>query len=186
MTHSQRRKILIDRMQELESSGLNCQNCQGNCCTYEANSMMVSPVEAFELAESLKAKNEFDEELKKKLQDTVVKYRLDSSLGNGKRSFIRRTYTCPFFNHKELGCPLPRDIKPYGCLAFNAHDKELKAGEHCFSEKDVLERRENEFSEEKKLNQEIKEKYSLAWDKTPLPLALLDFFRIHAVDPESH
>jgi Fe-S-cluster containining protein len=171
-----RRKVIIDRMNELESSGKDCKGCSGTCCTYEANSMMVTPIEAVELVDYLKAKNLFDNELKSRLLVTVSKYRLDQAVGDGKRSFLRRTYTCPFFNHKELGCPLPREVKPFGCLAFNAHDLEKKAGEFCFSEEKVLVAREAASLDEAALNQKIKTENSLYWDKTPLPLALLAFF----------
>ena len=171
-----RRKVIIDRMNELESSGKDCKGCSGTCCTYEANSMMVTPIEALELVDYLKAKNLFDNELKSRLLVTVSKYRLDQAVGDGKRSFLRRTYTCPFFNHKELGCPLPREVKPFGCLAFNAHDLEKKAGEFCFSEEKVLLAREAASLDEAALNQKIKTENSLYWDKTPLPLALLAFF----------
>ena len=138
--------------------------------------MMVTPIEAVELVDYLRTNNLFDEELKIRLQETVSKYRLGQSVGDGKRSFLRRTYTCTFFNHKELGCPLPREFKPYGCLAFNAHHEELKAGEHCFSEKEILEKREADNADETALNEKLKTQYSLYWDKTPLPVALLDFF----------
>ena len=171
-----RRKVIIDRMNELESSGKDCKGCSGTCCTYEANSMMVTPIEAVELVDYLKAKNLFDNELKSRLLVTVSKYRLDQAVGDGKRSFLRRTYTCPFFNHKELGCPLPREVKPFGCLAFNAHDLEKKAGEFCFSEEKVLLAREAASLDEAALKQKIKTENSLYWDKTPLPLALLAFF----------
>ena len=171
-----RRKVIIDRMNELESSGKDCKGCSGTCCTYEANSMMVTPIEAVELVDYLKAKNLFDNELKSRLLVTVSKYRLDQAVGDGKRSFLRRTYTCPFFNHKELGCPRPREVKPFGCLAFNAHDLEKKAGEFCFSEEKVLLAREAASLDEAALNQKIKTENSLYWDKTPLPLALLAFF----------
>ena len=163
-------------MNELESSGKDCKGCSGTCCTYEANSMMVTPIEAVELVDYLKSKNLFDNELKSRLLETVSKYRLDQTVGDGKRSFLRRTYTCPFFNHKELGCPLPREVKPFGCLAFNAHDLEKKAGEFCFSEEKVLLAREAASLDEAALNQKIKTENSLYWDKTPLPLALLAFF----------
>lgn len=139
--------------------------------------MMVTPVEAFELYSYLKETGQFNEELKIRLTETVSKYRLDQGLGNGKRSFLRRTYTCPFFNHKELGCPIPREVKPYGCIAFNSHDVEKKAGEHCYSEIDILEARELNDPTEQILNEEIKKKYSLYWDKIAMPVALLDFAR---------
>lgn len=176
MSPTLRRQLLNDRTKELESSGKSCMGCSGTCCTSEANSMMVTPVEAVELVDYLKNNNLFDDEFKIRLKNTVSKYRLDQSLSNGKRSFLRRTYTCPFFNHKELGCPLPREVKPFGCLAFNSHHEELKAGEHCYSEIEILEKREAAFTEEKQLNDELKNRYSLYWDKTSLPLALLEFF----------
>ena len=185
MESASRRKHLIERMKELENSGLNCRDCQGTCCTYEANSMMVTPVEAFELYSYLKAQGQFDQELKTRLEENIRTYRLDQSLGNGKKSFLRRTYTCPFFNHKELGCPLPVEVKPFGCLAFNAHHEKLKASEFCFSEKEILQRREEDFQEiEAKENEELKKKYNLFWDKVPLPVALLDFFKLTVDDQE--
>lgn len=177
MTPYERRKNLIDRNEELESLGMGCNGCSGTCCTYEANSMMVTPVEAVELMEYLKTSGQFNDELKIRLQETVTKYRLDQGLGNGKRSFLRRTYTCPFFNHKELGCPIPREVKPFGCIAFNSHHVELKAGEHCYSEKEILEKREILAIDEAVLNEELKQKHHLYWDKVPMPVALLDFFR---------
>lgn len=141
--------------------------------------MMVTPVEAFELYSFLKNQGQFDQELKTRLEETVRTYRLDQSIGNGKKSFLRRTYTCPFFNHKELGCPLPVEVKPFGCLAFNAHHEKEKAGEFCFSEKETLEKREEAFAASEALeNEKLKKKYSLYWDKIPLPVALLDFFKI--------
>ena len=163
-------------MELLEAFGSDCRGCSGNCCTFEANSMMVTPVEALELVSYLRENELFDAELRSRLTETVTKYRLDQGLGNGKRSFIRRTYTCPFFNNKELGCPLPREVKPYGCLAFNSHHPEEKAGKHCFSESAILEAREKLDPEEATYNEELKTKYSLYWEKTPLPNALLDFF----------
>ena len=147
--------------------------------------MMVTPVEGFELFMYLKQSGQFDQELKARLADTVRTYRLDQSVGNGKKSFIRRNYTCPFFNNKELGCPLQVEVKPFGCLAFNAHHETEKAGEYCFSEKEILEKRESDFqSAELKENEELKKKYQLYWDKIPLPLALLDFFKVTSADPE--
>ncbi len=140
--------------------------------------MMVTPIEAVELVDYLKTNGLFNDELKNRLQETVAKYRLDQGLGNGKRSYLRRTYTCPFFNHKELGCPLPREVKPFGCIAFNSHNVELKAGEHCYSEKEILEKREMLAPDEAALNEELKQQHALYWDKVPMPVALLDFFNV--------
>lgn len=177
MQTDSRRKILIEAMTELEAQGVSCMGCSGTCCTYEANSMMVSPLEAVELQIYLKAHALFNDELKEKLFQTTKQYRLDHFSGNGKRSFVRKTYTCPFFNHTELGCPLPREIKPYGCLAFNAHKKENKASpESCFSNELLQEKRAKEYDWEEKKNEELKAEYKIYWDKSPLPTALLDIW----------
>jgi hypothetical protein len=176
MFKKNRRSNLIQRMDELESKGLGCQGCSGNCCTFEANSMMITPLETFELITYLHNAELLNDDLKKKLQDTVIKYRLNNLSGNGKKSFIRRTYTCPFFAEKELGCPLPREIKPYGCLAFNSHHASLKASEHCFSEQELLSDREENNQEDQLINQRLKEKLNLFWDKEPIPVALLELW----------
>ena len=172
------RDHLIKRMQELENQGLSCVGCQGTCCTFEANSMMVTPLEAFDLLHYLKTQGQLTLELKTKCEEATQKYRLDHQVGNGKRSYLRRTYTCPFFNHHELGCPLPREVKPYGCLAFNAHHAEKKASEHCYSEKALLEEREKQHLWEVEKNQWLKTKFNLFWEKSPLPTALLDIWNL--------
>ena len=184
MSHTNRRQILIDRMESLEAQGFGCKGCSGTCCTYEANSMMVTPLEAFELLHYLKNNNLLDESLKNKISGTVTQYRLDHQFGNGKRSYLRRTYTCPFFNHQELGCPLPRDIKPYGCLAFNAHHETEKAGVHCHSEPVLLMKREEVDSNEEALNSQLKEKFKLLWDKSPLPSALINIWDMKITDAD--
>ncbi len=158
-------------MEVAEAKGISCAGCAGTCCTFEANSMMVTPLEVLELMNYLKEARLHDEVLKAKLEETVKTYRLDHAPGNGKRSFLRKTYTCTFFGFKELGCPLPREVKPYGCLAFNTHHAEEKAGEHCFSDKELLEKL---VFEEK--NEVLKKKYNITWDKSPLPTALLDLW----------
>ena len=172
------RNLLIKRMQQLQNQGYSCVGCQGTCCTFEANSMMVTPLEAFELLHYLKTHHEHTNELKHKLLETITKYRLDHQFGNGKRSYLRRTYTCPFFNHQELGCPLPLEVKPYGCLAFNAHHAEEKASSHCFSEIKLLEEREKSQTREQNKNAWLKDRYKLIWEKSPLPTALLDIWDV--------
>jgi hypothetical protein len=171
-----RRELLIERMNFLEASGMDCKGCAGTCCTFEANSMMVTPLEAWELMTFLKTQNQNSDELKKKCEETVRFYRLDHQMGNGKRSYLRRTYTCPFFHHQELGCPLPREVKPYGCLAFNSHHATEKAARHCYSETELLLKRDQAHDEEVNWNEVIKKQLNLIWDKSPLPLALLDLW----------
>lgn len=176
MSKITRREILVDRMNELETNGISCKGCEGTCCTFEANSMMVTPLEAFELLHHLKTHDMLDEELKEKCQSAVAKYRLDHQVGNGRRSYLRKTYTCPFFHHKELGCPLPRDVKPYGCLAFNTHHPDKKAGADCYSEIKLLETRDSTFPWEAEKNELLKKKFNIFWTKSPIPTALLDIW----------
>lgn len=177
MNSQQRRQTLIQEMEDLEFQGKSCRGCEGTCCTYEANSMMVTPLEANDLFNYLVTENLLTSKLKESLEATVKQYRLDQMVGTGKRSLLRRTYTCTFFNHQELGCPLPREVKPYGCLGFNSRHETLKKGQHCYSNKDLLEERERQFDEETANKQIIKE-MNLSWEKTPLPIALLDFWKI--------
>jgi len=171
-----RRDKLIKAMDEAEAKGISCAGCAGTCCTFEANSMMVTPLEAIELMEYLRTNAMLTPELKSRLEKTVQTYRLDHAPGNGKRSYLRKTYTCTFFGFKELGCPLPREVKPYGCLAFNTHHTELKAGEHCYSDKELL----SEIDDEK-INAELRAKHGITWEKSPLPTALLDLWTNYPV-----
>jgi hypothetical protein len=175
MSKTNRRELLIDKMHILESQGMGCIGCSGTCCTYEANSMMLTPLEAVELMDYLKENLLLTSELKSKLQETAEKYRLDHK-PQAARSYLRKSYTCPFFNHTELGCPLPREVKPYGCLAFDSHHADLKASEHCYSEKELLEQRESLHPEENDLNAKLRIKYDLYWEKSPIPKALLDLW----------
>ncbi|MFP5387107.1 MAG: hypothetical protein ACLGHN_13590 [Bacteriovoracia bacterium] len=171
-----RREILIERMNELESQGMGCLGCAGTCCTFEANSMLMTPLEASELFVYLKENNLLTNELKAKLEEAVEKYRLEPKYPRERKSYLRKTYTCPFFNHTELGCPLPREVKPYGCLAFDSHHKDLKAGEFCFSEKELLEKRESLHPEEKAMNEEAQNEFGIIWEKAPIPNAVLEFW----------
>lgn len=163
-------------MNELESRGMGCLGCKGTCCTFEANSMLITPLEALEMMQHLKENELKTPALKMKLQETITKFRLESKYSNERRSYLRKSYTCPFFNHQELGCPLPREIKPYGCLAFDSHHESLKAGEHCYSEVELLEKREALHPEEKELNLKVKMDYEIHWEKAPIPNALIDLW----------
>lgn len=173
--NSNRRQVLLDHMHDLESRGMGCIGCPGRCCTFEANSMLLTPLEAEELFQYLSSHGLLTQDLRNDLEKTVKQYRLEPKY-KGVRSYLRKTYTCPFFNGKELGCPLPREIKPYGCLAFDSHHTTLKADSNCYSETALLEQREQLHPEEKELNQKISEKYQLLWEKSPIPNALLEIW----------
>lgn len=155
---------------------MGCRGCQGGCCTFEANSMMLTPLEALEIMTYLQNKNLLNPDLRIRLQNTAKTYRLEPKYLNSRRSYLRKTYTCPFFAQTELGCPLPREVKPYGCLAFDSHHPSLKADSNCYSEKDLLIKREALHPEEAHMNNEIREDFKLDWVKSPLPNALLDLW----------
>jgi len=148
--------------------------------------MLITPLEAKELFDFLKKENMLTGELKDKLTTSTKTYRLLPKYLN-QRSYLRKTYTCPFFNHQELGCPLPREIKPYGCLAFDSHHPEFKNSEHCYSEIDLLKERESEHHDEEKLNEILRQELGLIWEKAPIPNALLDIWdKIISSHPESN
>ena len=176
MSPHERRNLLITTMEERESSGISCKGCAGTCCTYEANSMMVTPLEAFDLLNYLRDSQKLTPELKSAMAEAVRVYRLDRELSTGRGSILRRTYTCPFFTKSELGCPLPRDVKPYGCLAFNTHHETEKTAEHCYSDVKLLEERESLFLREQEENSRLRKEFSLLWEKLPMPLALLELW----------
>lgn len=138
--------------------------------------MMVTPIEAFDLLSYLKTSGLLSNELKEKMQETIKTYRLDREISTGKGSTLRRTYTCPFYTNSEFGCPLPRDIKPYGCLAFNSHHETEKTAEHCYSDIELLSSREKDFHLEEELNKELKDKFNLYWEKLPMPVALVELW----------
>lgn len=112
------RDQLIEKMAQLENRQISCAGCPGHCCTYKHNSMMITQVEARTIVDYLKQTSDLAT-VEKKLQNCVEEFRLNYDLpGIGKKP-LRRTYTCPFFKGEALGCSLPFDIKPIGCLAFN-------------------------------------------------------------------
>jgi hypothetical protein len=170
-----RRQFLIEDMTLLESRGVSCIGCSGVCCTEVANSMMVTPIEMSDLfSYLLKSKTDLLE-LKERMLKTITKYKLDIlPPGIKKKSQFRRTYTCPFFLGSEFGCPLPRDIKPYGCLGFNRQKNEANVDQDCWSKKEVLEEQAH-FNNEQALNNWIKNELGLDWDKDYLPLATVQF-----------
>lgn len=165
-----RRALLRDHMLELDQKGWSCSACTGVCCTFVANSMRITPVEAWDLRRYLESKGRWTPELIETLKETVARYRLDQDAGDGRRS-LRKTYTCPFYTNGPRGCSIHPDHKPYGCLAFNARRSGITEGGHCASAQDLLQERENAFPEE------LLENQTLRLDPSPraIPLALLSW-----------
>jgi hypothetical protein len=127
-------------MQQLAKEGKTCASCSGVCCTFVANSMLVTANEASALIANLQQKNLLTPELKQNCQQTIERFALDRPIpGTGQRSLLRRRYTCPLFQHKNLGCPLDPEAKPFGCLAFNPRVAGETEGKSCSSDQKLLE-----------------------------------------------
>lgn len=171
---ARRRSIINAEMSRMISSGKDCSSCVGHCCTYEHNSMQVSPLEALDAYLYLKENNRINNDLVTRLEECVRHYRLDKEpMGMGSKSF-RRYYTCPFYEAKALGCSLDRESKPYGCLAFNPMKENVSEPGFCRSQVHVLEQSEDVFgSEVSQVNDRLKEALGIYWQKTNLPSALL-------------
>jgi Fe-S-cluster containining protein len=171
----ERRQNLVQEMSKLEGKNIHCFNCAGTCCTFSANSMQITPLEAFEILFSLDLNPEKIEELKIIMKNTVTSYRLDHEIFTGKKasSSLRRTYTCPFFSPGPKGCTLGRAHKPYGCLGFNPKISDDN-GTSCHSHTEILEERETlHETSETIANEYLRKTYSLDWNKKDLPRALL-------------
>ena len=177
-----RRQFLLEDMTQLESRGLSCLGCSGVCCTEVANSMMVTPIEAVDLFSYLVKTTSDLEALKARMKAAVEKYKLDIlPPGIKKKSQFRRTYTCPFFLGSEFGCPLPRDIKPYGCLGFNRQKKEADIDQDCWSNIEVL-KAQDSSNNDQVLNTWIKNELKLDWEKDYLPLVVIQFIDLFTAE----
>ena len=115
-----RRNLLIKAMNALNDEKINCYSCIGLCCTFESNSMQVTPQEALDVVVLLEKQNRINQELIEMLKENIKKYRLDKEISTGKNSTFRRYYTCPFYKPGERGCTLTKEDKPYGCLGYNS------------------------------------------------------------------
>jgi Fe-S-cluster containining protein len=174
MEASLRRQPLLDEMQKLADNGKHCAACPGHCCTAIANSMQTTPLETLDVLNYLRESGRWSEELKIKLSDTIKKFRLDQIPGNGRKNYLRRTYDCPFFAGSNLGCTIPKEVKPYGCLGFNPSAPREENGDSCSSDQQLLLAREAAWSDEVNENIKLKSNHKLWWDKLPFPMALLE------------
>jgi hypothetical protein len=167
------RNKLVSRMQELDSKKINCMNCSGVCCTKARNSMMVTPVEAFDLYFFLEENIKDKETLWKNIEQSIVDFGLDREI-YVKNKLMRKNYTCPLFKFESFGCPIDPHLKPFGCLGYNAFKEGVKEGENCSSETELLEVVDLEISQElSELNQKLKGHLKLDFDKLPIPKALI-------------
>lgn len=171
----ERRELILSEMDFLSKKDIHCFNCSGTCCTMSANSMKITPLEAFEIILSLDINEKNVREIKSKLKQNILDYRLDHEISLGKKahSHLRKTYTCPFFVPGSKGCTIKKELKPYGCLGFNPKI-ENDNGSQCHSDISLLEKRENaELSSEEKANNYLRKELNLTWDKLEIPKAVL-------------
>lgn len=168
-----RRKSINEAMSELIESGKDCRSCVGHCCTFEHNSMQVSPLEALDVYSHLLEAGRVTPELIEQLEENVSNFRLNiEPLAIGKKT-LRRYYTCPFYQDHALGCSIDRDSKPYGCLAFNPTKEEVSQPGFCLSNSQVLSSQDQVFGEsEQRDNNLLKAELGIYWDKMNLPNAL--------------
>jgi hypothetical protein len=165
-----RRKELLDAMAQSVTDGVGCASCSGPCCTFVANSMQVTPIEAFDLYGFLVREGRFDSVA---LEKNAQRFGLDRpAISAGQGRYVRRRYTCPFHSEGPLGCSIDPEHKPYGCLGFNPRGPGVKEGEDCGSDQELLERRESR--DEGNLNQLLRESLGIAWEKESIPVALLE------------
>lgn len=173
-TSKERRALLNEQMMQKIESGENCFSCVGHCCTYEHNSMRVTPLEAMDIIDYLTRNNRIDNELVQQLEECVNEYRLDKEILIGKNQELRRYYTCPFYKKDKLGCTIGKHNKPYGCLAFNPNAKGVSTPGHCSSDMSILEKNADKFKHfEAAENTKIKSQHNIYWDKKDIPSALL-------------
>lgn len=134
------RTRLIDHMADLASEGFHCGNCIGTCCTSVANSMRITHREAEDIFAFLQSEDRVGSPLRQELESCITKYSLDDLPGDGQRAFLRRSYTCPFFERgaRGRGCTIAPESKPFGCLAFNAREPGVTEGGNCRSNQSLL------------------------------------------------
>ncbi|MBI2519085.1 MAG: hypothetical protein HYV97_01650 [Bdellovibrio sp.] len=123
---------LLIQMQELGKKDLNCVGCAAPCCTFHHNSMRITLTEGIVLVNYLHSQAIDLTDIAEKCHATIQEYRLDKELFIKSGVRLRRHYTCFFFTNRELGCSIPAEYKPLGCLAFNPTEPSGK-GQTCRS-----------------------------------------------------
>lgn len=102
--------------------------------------MQITEREGRDILEDLRERGLLTSELVQKIDQTISDYRLDIEIPSfGARSNLRRTYTCPLYQAGPRGCPLSRDKKPFGCLAFNPIvENAIGLSSGCRSDQELL------------------------------------------------
>ena len=173
-----RRALLSEQMYDNEKKGLDCMSCTGRCCTYEANSMQMTSIEALEAMAALEEKDLLNQETRRRLEDCISEFRLDKYIQIGAGEYYRKSYTCPFFFYPSFGCGLGVDHKPYGCIAFNPCESGQKDGGNCQSDLEIQEERNLQFESIEDLAAKyLFDKYDISTLKEAIPIKLLEIWR---------
>jgi hypothetical protein len=125
----QMRMDLISLMQNAAKDGVDCSNCVGTCCTFISNSMAITDAETQDIVRFLFAQGKTKSEVLALVNQTIDRFGLESTAS--KQGLIRKTYTCPFFAGRALGCTIDSNSKPIGCLRFNPRVGGQKEGGNC-------------------------------------------------------
>jgi len=174
---AQRRELLSAQMFANEEAGKDCASCTGRCCTFEANSMQMTSIEALEAMALLEEKGLLNSETKKRLHDCIDEFRLDQYIQIASGEFFRKSYTCPFFFYPSFGCGLGVDSKPYGCIAFNPCESAQENGGNCQSDLEIQEKRNEIYEEaEDRANNLLFKEEGISILKEPIPVKLLEFW----------
>lgn len=177
LINSGKRRELILEAHHKEAEGFDCSQCTGVCCTFERNKIHISPLEAIDILLFFDQKFETEKDwndLILLLEENVTDFRLDKVLLDRSSFRFRRTYTCPFFSGKELGCQIHRDHKPYGCLAYGPNEKNIKKGENCERWIEVKKKRDQVYQEvEGELELKISSSLNLIDQRDSIPVMLL-------------
>ena len=164
-----RRREILQQMGKQFAQNQNCSKCQGYCCTFEFNSMRMTPLEALDLYQYLKREKRINQDLIETLKATIKNYRLDYEIITGRGTLLRRNYTCPFFQAGAKGCSVAPEAKPYGCLAFNPEQENVSKPGFCSSQTELLQKMPDCHTS----NEEIRQRLGLNWQQESIPVALL-------------
>jgi hypothetical protein len=166
-----RRQGHQDLHDNLEQKGVDCFKCVGTCCTFEANSMKIGPLQAVEIVEFFFSQGSDLKEIYDSCEKSIKSYRLDQNLGLSKSSqSFRRTYTCPFYKQEVFGCRVSRDSRPFGCLAFNPLISNQTKGGECKHSKQV---KSSPDQQSDGLSKELFEYFGWLEDSLPIPVAVV-------------
>lgn len=169
-----KRKNAIAFMHQLDSQKINCRKCVGTCCTFEANSMQITPLETIELIQFLIESKVDPIIIFEKMEMCIKEYRSEATYS---RPILRKNYTCPFFDIVTKKCQVSRHAKPLGCLAFNPIESNIQNGGTCTSKVDILHKTDLEFSQyDEKMNNIIKQIFKIYWTKAPIPIAIKEIW----------